>query len=92
MFLTYSFKNVNIFRLRYCSLKSRFFAQMVFLVVKFMYVDLNEVVPDWWTTKDNYCYWPPKDHQEKVLKGELLRTSWAKYAIKKIPRIVSIFR
>ena len=56
---------------------------MVFLVVKFMYVDLNEVVPDWWTTKDNYCYWPPKDHQEKVLKGELLRTSWAKYAIKK---------
>lgn len=49
-----------------------------------MDVGLNEVVPACWTTNDGKCYWPPKDPQEKVRRGELLRTCWAQYAIKKI--------
>lgn len=48
---------------------------MVFLVVKFIQCGRNEVVPDCWTTKDDMCYWwPPKDPQAKVRRGELLKT------------------
>jgi hypothetical protein len=58
---------------------------MVFLVVKFIHCGRNEVVPDCWTTKDDMCYWwPPKDPQAKVRRGELLKTCWNEYAIKKI--------
>jgi hypothetical protein len=57
---------------------------MVFLVVKFIHSGRNEVVLDCWTTKDDMCYWPQKDPQAKVRRGDLLKTCWPEYAIKKL--------
>ena len=55
---------------------------MVFLEVKF--IDCrNTVVPDCWTN-DDMSYWPLKNPQVKVRRGELLKTCWAQYVIKRI--------
>jgi hypothetical protein len=57
---------------------------MIYLVVKFTEIGRNEVVPECWTLNDGKCYWPTKDPQEKVRRGELLKTTWPQHSIQKI--------
>lgn len=58
--------------------------EMIYLVVKFTEIGRNEVVPECWTLNDGKCYWPTKDPQEKVRRGELLKTTWPQHSIQKI--------